>query len=167
MSAAHARIIPEKTTNSVPRKTHTPSVPVPFCCSIVLNCPYNAPVRCPPHSSNRQVQAPTARLSPGRGPAFVQSSPWAGATTPSEPFPLGTSSPRSGRLWKSYASHVTTGVTSKFSVSGGDCVFHSSPVAGHGFSPATFPKNAAQVKYTIGSRYPTAKIDAPAVDITL
>src|SRR5258706_8783433 len=99
-------------------------------------------------------------------PSF-QSSPWAGATTPGEPFPLGTSSPRSGRLWKSYASQVTTGVTSKFSVSGGDCVFHSSPVAGHGFSPATFPKNAAQVKYTIGSRYPTAKIDAPAVDITL
>ena len=51
----------------------------------------------------------------------------------------GGSSPRSGRLMKSYGSQVTTGVTSKFSVGGGEGVFHSKPVAGHGLSPATLP----------------------------
>ena len=34
---------------------------------------------------------------------------------------------------------VTTGVSSKFSVGGGDAVRHSSPVAGHGFALATGP----------------------------
>src|ERR1700756_4292943 len=64
-------MIPPKNITSVTRNIHMPSVAVSFCCSSVLNCPYNAPVPCTPHSSNRQVQAPTARLSPGRGPAFI------------------------------------------------------------------------------------------------
>ena len=38
-----------------------------------------------------------------------------------------------------YASCVTTGVTSKFSVGGGDAVCHSRPVAPHGFGGASGP----------------------------
>ena len=37
------------------------------------------------------------------------------------------------------AEVVTTGVSGKFSVSGGDAVSHSSPFAAHGFGPAAGP----------------------------
>ena len=45
-----------------------------------------------------------------------------------------------------YASSVTTGVTSKFSVGGGEAVVHSSPLAPHGLGPATGPYRADQIK---------------------
>jgi len=45
-----------------------------------------------------------------------------------------------------YASSVTTGVTSKFSVGGGEEVVHSSPLAPHGLGPATGPYRADQIK---------------------
>src|SRR6266481_5712503 len=62
----YASMIPPKNITSVTRKIHMPSVAVSFCCSSVLNCPNNAPVRCTPHSSNCQVQAPNR--SPVSGP---------------------------------------------------------------------------------------------------
>src|SRR5439155_3523177 len=45
-----------------------------------------------------------------------------------------------------YASSVTTGVTSKFSVGGGEAVVHSSPLAPHGLGPTTGPYRADQIK---------------------
>ena len=45
-----------------------------------------------------------------------------------------------------YASSVTTGVTSKFSVGGGEAVVHSSPLAPHGLGPATGPYRADQIR---------------------
>jgi hypothetical protein len=58
------------------------------------------------------------------------------------------------------------GITSKLCVGGGDSVCHSSPVAPHGFASAAGPYFNDQIKYAIGRTYPTARIDAPAVDIT-
>ena len=37
------------------------------------------------------------------------------------------------------ASQVTTGVSAKFSVGGGDVVVHSRPTAPHGFEPTIRP----------------------------
>ena len=45
-----------------------------------------------------------------------------------------------------YASSVTTGVTSKFSVGGGEAVVHSSPLAPHGLGPASGPYRTDQIK---------------------
>src|SRR5262249_33543522 len=47
---------------------------------------------------------------------------------------------------KSYGSPVTTGVTSKFPVGGGDDVCHSSPVEGHGLAEAFGPYRIDQIR---------------------
>ena len=61
---------------------------------------------------------------------------------------------------------MTTGVTGKFSVGGGDGVCHSRPVARHGLSTASFPYRIDQIRYARGSTYPRPRIEAPAVDMT-
>ena len=61
---------------------------------------------------------------------------------------------------------VTTGITSKFSGGGGELVCHSSVAAPHGLRPAGFPSHSDGIRYSAGSKYPAARIDAPALDIT-
>src|SRR5947209_4960816 len=88
----------------------------------------------------------------------------------SPPVPGGSGSPRP--IWStpiaySYGPHTTTGISSKLFVDGGLGVCHSSPVALHGFDPALFPKNSDSVRYTAGIEYPSPRMLAPAVLITL